>query len=125
LAKRNRRPVVAADIHGSAVHTLDGNWGRSRTIFDSELYKVLLEVIEDALSHAADPIRHTRVVIGIAELKVAAGLSELQSQILEKTADGHSQRAIAAEHGISRRSVRTHLERAKAKAVVAHAASRQ
>ena len=120
---RNRnRVAIAADITGRAYHRLDGRWGRSRTIFDSELYKDLLAVIEDALSHASDPVR--RQPVSISAMVAAAPLTDRQREVVTLRDQGLSLAEVAHEMGISRGTVQGYLLRVKAKIVGLQPASR-
>ena len=105
--------TLAADITGRAYHRLDGRWGRSRTIFDSELYKDLLAIIEDALSHASDPVRHQPV--SISAMVAAAPLTHRQREVVTLRDEGLSLAEVARAMGISRGTVQGYLLRVRTK----------
>lgn len=101
---------------GRQRHQVDGHWERSRTIFDSELYRALLEVIEDALGHADDPIRRAAVKpIDFDKATADARLSPVQAGVIEAVLQNKSLGEIAKERGVSKGTVQTQLLRARVK----------
>ena len=105
--------AAKADITGRSYHQLDGRWGRSRTFFDSALYKELLAVIEYALGHADAAYSVTEDGIDLEGFCREAGLSDAQWEAIAMSVEGFSARQIAGFLEISHQAVSRRLKRAR------------
>lgn len=99
---------------GGARHRLDGHWGRSKTIFDSELYRELVAMIDAAIAHAGY-VPRSPVVLNFDAIAVTWNLTEKQARALELKSDGKSLREIASVMGISKSGAQNHVHDAIAK----------
>lgn len=117
------RAVFKPQGVGHGLHKVDGDWGKARTIFDSVLLRGdkecygWLEIIDWQIAHAdAIPREHDDGSgVTLDEILATITFTTRQREAVENRAAGLSLSQVAAEMGIKKASVQTHLGRAHIK----------
>ena len=109
--QRNQAHPAEADPIGKGRHQVDGDWGKAKTFFDSELYAVLVAWIDDAIAHSNVKPSPIPTPIDLRQFSDEAGLTETQYEALAMTVEGFSTREVAAFLEVSQTAVQRRMIR--------------